>query len=68
MAGNAKTSTQMATNSAGDHNAKKMGGSRRKRKGGNPDWVWGCFSGGKKYSRKHRKSRKHKKSRKHRKN
>jgi hypothetical protein len=21
---------------------------RRHKKGGNPDWIWGCFSGGKK--------------------
>jgi hypothetical protein len=31
----------------------RRGGSRR-RKGGNPDWSWGCMSGG-----KHKKSRKH---------
>jgi len=68
MAGNAKTTTQMAANSVHDNQATQMGGSRRKRKGGNPDWLWGCLSGGKKYSRKHsRKSRKHRrKSRKHR--
>jgi hypothetical protein len=45
--GNSQTSTQMAANSALDSGATKMGGSRR-RKGGNPDWVWGCMSGGKK--------------------
>jgi len=47
-----------------------MGGSRRRRsrKGGNPDWLWGCMSGGKKRSRKNTKrSRKNRKSRKHRK-
>jgi len=73
--GNAQTSTQMAANAALDSGATTMGGSRRRRsrKGGNPDWVWGCMSGGKttkrsrKHSRKHRKSRKLRKSRKHRK-
>jgi hypothetical protein len=39
---------------------------RRHKKGGNPDWIWGCFSGGKKrtnytFTRKNkRKSRRHK--------
>ncbi len=39
---------------------------RRNKKGGNPDWLWGCFSGGKKknsnrFTRKNnRKSRRHK--------
>jgi len=63
-----QTSTQMAANAALD----KVGGSkrsvsrRRSRKGGNPDWLWGCMSGGKKRrtikagrKRKSRKSRKH---------
>jgi hypothetical protein len=40
-------SKQGATNSAGDHLATQQGGSRKKR-GGNPDWLWGCYSGGKK--------------------
>jgi hypothetical protein len=72
MKGNAQTSTQMAANAALDAGATKMGGSRRRRsrKGGNPDWVWGCMSGGKKRrtrktSRKNKKSRKNKRSRKH---
>jgi hypothetical protein len=74
--GNAQTSTQMAANSALDSGATKMGGTkqrisrRRSRKGGNPDWVWGCMSGGKKRrsrktSRKNNKSRKNRRSRKH---
>ena len=36
--------------------------------GGNPDWSWGCYSGGKHHrkTKKHRKSKKrHRKSRKH---
>jgi hypothetical protein len=74
--GNAQTSTQMAANSALDAGATTMGGTkrcvsrRRSRKGGNPDWLWGCMSGGKKRrsrktSRKNNKSRKNKRSRKH---
>jgi hypothetical protein len=40
--------------------------SRRSKIGGNPNWSWGCYSGGKRKTRKHRKSRKHhRKSRKH---
>ena len=56
--GNAQTSTQMAANTVYDKYASIKGGSRR-RKGGNPNWHWGCMSGGKKtkkykgkYSRK----------------
>ena len=64
--GNAQTSTQMSANSVYDNQATKTGGSRR-RKGGNPNWIWGCMSGGRKRTRKHTKrTRKHKKSRKHR--
>ena len=54
MQGNAQTSTQMAANSALDKvgGSKRRGSKRRSRKGGNPDWLWGCMSGGKKRSRK----------------
>ena len=47
MQGNAQTSTQMSANSVYDAQASKMGGRSKRRKGGNPDWVWGCMSGGK---------------------
>ena len=62
IAGNSQTSTQGAANSQFDQNALK-GGSRRRRKGGNPNWNWGCSSGGKKRKtrtnkRKTRKQRK----------
>ena len=41
-------SMQSTANSIYDKQATKMGGSRRRyKKGGNPDWVWGCYSGGK---------------------
>jgi len=62
-----QTSTQMAANSVYDNEATKMGGTR-KRNGGNPDWVWGCMSGGRKKTKKHKKRlRKNRRSRKYRK-
>lgn len=65
--GNAQTSTQMAANSVYDAKASKMGGGSKRRKGGNPDWVWGCMSGGKRRTRtRTRRRNKHKKSRKSR--
>jgi hypothetical protein len=73
IATNLKTSTQSTANAKYDNQATVMappsnGGGRRKqntkkRHGGNPNWYWGCFSGGKK-ARKTRKSRKSRKSRK----
>jgi len=50
-----------------DSQATKMGGSRRKyKKGGNPNWLWGCYSGGKRRTYR-RKNMKHKrKTRRHR--
>ena len=70
-----QTSTQMAANSALDkvggtkrRGSKKNVSKRRSRKGGNPDWLWGCMSGGKKRSSKagrKRKSRKSRRTRKH---
>ena len=72
MQGNAQTSTQAAANAALDNGATQIGGSkrrgsrRRSRKGGNPDWLWGCMSGGKKRSRKAGRKRRTRKSRKSR--
>ena len=65
----AQTSTQMAANSVYDNAATKTGGSKRSRnrKGGNPNWLWGCMSGGKKCTRKNKKSRKSRKNKKSRK-
>jgi len=62
IAGNSQTSTQGAANSEFDQNALK-GGSRRRRKGGNSDWNWGCSSGGKKRKTRtnKRKTRRHRK-------
>jgi hypothetical protein len=65
IASNAQVATQGAANSALDAGAFKKGGSgsdrkksrsrRRSRKGGNPDWVWGCMSGGRKRNRTSKK-------------
>jgi hypothetical protein len=62
---NAQYGSQSSANAEFDKNA-LTGGTRRKRKGGNPNWIWGCFSGGKKRKtqinkRKTRKTRKHRK-------
>jgi len=67
--GNSRVSTQSLANSALDRGATQMGGKRRSRKGGNPDWTWGCMSGGKsvRRRRKNKKTRKNKKSKKNRK-
>ena len=68
-----QTSTQMAANAALDKvgGSKRRGSRRRSRKGGNPDWLWGCMSGGKKRSRKaygrRRRTHKSRKSRRSRK-
>lgn len=54
-------SMQSTANATYDDQASKMGGSRRKyKKGGNPDWIWGCYSGGRRRTVR-RKNRKHKK-------
>jgi hypothetical protein len=61
-------SMQSTANSIYDKQATKMGGSRRRyKKGGNPDWVWGCSSGGRRRRTHRAKSKKNKKkSRRHR--
>lgn len=67
IASNAQVGTQGAANAALDAGAFKKGGSkrsgskRRSRKGGNPDWVWGCSSGGKRSRRSNRKRKSSKK-------
>ena len=53
---NANISTQGSENAKYDNLAKK-GGSRKKR-GGNPNWSWGCYSGGRKKSKKYTNKRK----------
>jgi hypothetical protein len=61
------TITGGSKHSGHKHSGHKRSGSkrRRSRKGGNPDWLWGCMSGGKKRSRKNTKRRKSRKYRKH---
>ena len=56
---NARHSTQGAANAQYDAAAMKKGGTRRK-KGGNPNWLWGCFSGGRS-KRRTSKTRRHNK-------
>jgi hypothetical protein len=58
IATNLATSTQSRANAANDSAAlvKKGGKSRRNKNGGNPDWHWGCYSGGKKYRTAKRRS------------
>ena len=60
-------SMQSASYNVHDSEASKMGGSRRRyKKGGNPDWLWGCYSGGRRRTNR-RKNRKNKKrTRRHR--
>lgn len=55
----AQSGTQGAANRVYDNNPTKMGGSRRRR-GGNPNWSWGCYSGGRRRTQR-RKTKKHKK-------
>ena len=61
---NTGNSVQAAANAKYDAAAMTKGGTRRK-KGGNPNWTWGCYSGGKRKSKrrtiKRRKTRRNKK-------
>jgi len=52
-------SMQHSANSVYDNQATQNGGSRKRRykKGGNPNWSWGCYSGGKKRKTKRNKKR-----------
>ena len=61
---NSQISTQQSANAALDSGALTKGGRHRRhtRKGGNPDWKWGCYSGGKKKSNKRTKRRPNRKS------
>jgi hypothetical protein len=60
---NLQTSTQISANKVYDNYASIKGGSSRRKKGGNTNWLWGCMSGGKhsKESKKHTRSKKSKK-------
>ena len=67
IAGLSSTGMQSASWSANDSKAAIKGGSKRRyKRGGNPDWVWGCFSGGRKTKyRRTRRSTKKRKTRRH---
>ena len=56
---NSKISTQQNANAVYDKAALTKGGKRKRRtrKGGNADWKWGCYSGGKKKSKTRRRPR-----------
>jgi len=70
---NSQVSTQAYADRANDNLATKKGGYRIKRgnarksssskHGGNPDWNWGCYSGGRKYRTKRKHNKKHRKTR-----
>lgn len=61
IANMSSTSMQSSAWKADDNLATKMGGTRRKKRGGNSNWNWGCYSGGKKNKsrRKRRKTRRY---------
>lgn len=62
---NSQTSTQSVENASMDSGAliKKGGnkcgnkGGNKGRKGGNPDWVWGCYSGGKSRNKRNKRNK-----------
>ena len=58
-----KNSMQSNAWSVDDSKAATLNGGtrRRRKKGGNPNWKWGCYSGGKR-RRTNRKTRKHKRT------
>ena len=67
IADSSQTSMQSTANAVSDNQATKMGGSRRRcKKGGNSDWIWGCYSGGKRGTKRRRTRKNKRKSRRHR--
>ena len=65
---NSQSSTQAVENASMDSGALIKKGGNKGRKGGNPDWLWGCYSGGKSKNKKTKKSKKTKRSKSIRKN
>lgn len=57
VAAGAQLSTQVHANGVYDKYAAIMGGQKSRIKGGNPNWNWGCYSGGKSRRRNNRKSK-----------
>ena len=67
VAAGAQRGMQAHANRVYDKNAAIMGGQKSRIKGGNPNWNWGCYSGGKSRRRNNRKSKsQRKKSRRNR--
>jgi len=61
------TSMQSASWASQDGQATSMGGSRRRhKKGGNSDWKWGCYSGGKRRTKSRNTKKRNRKSRRNR--
>jgi hypothetical protein len=54
---NSQTSTQSVENASMDSGALIKKGGKKGRKGGNPDWVWGCYSGGKSRNKRNKRSK-----------
>jgi hypothetical protein len=54
---NSQTSTQSVENASMDSGALIKKGGNKYRKGGNPDWVWGCYSGGKSRNKRNKRSK-----------
>ena len=40
-----------------DSKPKRVVITRRYKKGGNPNWVWGCYSGGKRHTKRRNNTR-----------
>lgn len=57
VAAGAQRGMQAHANRVYDKNAAIMGGQKSRIKGGNPNWNWGCYSGGKSRRRNNRKSK-----------
>jgi hypothetical protein len=66
---NSQTSTQSVENASMDSGALIKQGGNKGRKGGNPDWIWGCYSGGKSRNKRSKRNKRNKriKTRKNRK-
>jgi hypothetical protein len=65
---NSSTGMQSSAWAVNDNQATKMGGSKRKHKGGSSDTKWGCYSGGKKKRTQRKSRRNRRKSKRHHRN
>jgi hypothetical protein len=66
--GLSSTSMQGSANSVYDNQAAQSGGSKKRRykKGGNSDWIWGCYNGGRRRTRRRKSMSRRKKTRRYR--